>query len=253
MGSLIRSLLPSRAALMIGDDCFLTHLLLYLTDESVFKVALLTKRGVGEYRDTPAIQTSCCCCCFPGPRANSADGIIHTATWMHLDGTAPQAVRRAVGYLRFPKEFPEHAAGEGDTPPFLFFFFFFFYLCVPLCSLSAAFHILPKPPCSSLFFSFIAVFPQTGDKRQDCLLKTLIGHQRGINCALDEWRIPVVGRVIASWRWQTNPDAHTCVEKHVEFPVYKCFLFHARFVYARGICVTSVTHNSALLQEAELH
>lgn len=49
----------------------------------------------------------------------------------------------------------------------------------------------------------------------------------------------------------TNLDAHTCVEKHMEFPAYKCFLFHARFANARGICVAPVTDNSELLQEAE--
>lgn len=52
--------------------------------------------------------------------SNSADGIIHTATWMHLDGMAPQAVRRALGCLCVPKEFSEHAAGERDTPPAFF-------------------------------------------------------------------------------------------------------------------------------------
>lgn len=163
-------------------------------------MALVTERGVGEQRDTPAIQSGCCCC-FPGPRANSADGIIHTTTWMHLDGTPPRAVRRAPGYLRFPKEFPEHAAGEGDTPPSIFFLFF--YLCVPLRSLSAAFHILPKTPCSSCF-SFMAVLPQWLHKETRFLPPNSFWSSSVVSIVLWMDRQggggPVVCGIFASWR-----------------------------------------------------
>lgn len=155
-GSLTWSLLPSRAALTRGNDFVFTRLLLSLTEESGFKVALVTERGVGEQRDMPAFPTGCCCCCFPGRRANGAAGIIHTATWMHLDGTPPQAVRRAPGYLLFPKEFPEHAAGEGDTPPFFFFLLFFTSVCrCALClQLSKSYPNHLVPPASLSWLSY---------------------------------------------------------------------------------------------------
>lgn len=228
--------------------CF-THFLLSLTEESVFKVAMVTERGVGEQRDAPAIQTGCCCCCFPGSRANSADGIIHTATWMHLDGRPPQAVRRAPGYLRFPKEFPEHAAGEGDTPPFFFFLFFLPVCRCALClQLSKSYPNHLVPPASLSWLSYHKwLHKETRFLPWNSFWSSLwwqlcfgwMGGSRGLwdPCLME----------------MTNPDAHRCVEKHMEFPSYKYFLFHARFVNARGICVASVTDNSALLQEAEPH
>lgn len=123
---------------------------------------------------------------------------------MHLDGTPPQAVRRAPGYLRFPKEFPEHAAGEGDTPPFCFFLFF-----IPWCAAALFVCSFPNPTRTTLFL--LLLFPgclTTNGciKRQDFLLETPFGHR---HCALDGWGRPVVCRIFASWRWQIR--THTRV------------------------------------------
>lgn len=103
--------------------------------------------------------------------SNSADGIIHIATWMHLDGTAPQAVRRAPGCLCVPKEFLEHAAGEWDTPPAAAFFFFLHFFFTSLCLCST-----PNPSQNHLVPPFSTLSrPSFGNccvKRQDCLLET---------------------------------------------------------------------------------
>lgn len=133
---------------------------------------------------------------------------------MHLDGTPPQAVCRAPGYLCFPKEFPVHAAGAGDTPPFFFFLFFTSMCCCTLClQLSKSYPNHLVPPASLLWLSnhewlhketrFLPRNSFWSSAWCQLCFGWMGGGSRGLwdRCLME----------------MTNRDAHTCVEKHMEF------------------------------------
>lgn len=135
---------------------------------------------------------------------------------------------------------------EREIPRHSFSSFFFTSVCrCALClQLSTSYpnHLVPPASLSWLSYHNGCI------KRQDFCLETPFGHRQWCQLCFMMDR-----QSRGLWDICLMEMTNTCVEKHMEFLVYKCYLFHARIVNARGICVASVTDNTALLQEAEPH